>query len=96
MALVTFVYTLNIDCTTTHQSYLSTVIYKASRKPLEAMTPRMVYKWFTVVYNVSFVVGLVGYIIILVAFFGIAELFNAGSEFIQIGILMLSYGLYFG
>lgn len=72
------------------------VIYKASRKPLEAMTPRMVYKWFTVVYNVSFVVGLVGYAIILVAFFGIAELFNAGSEFIQIGILMLSYGLYFG
>ncbi|KAK4515762.1 uncharacterized protein ATC70_010715 [Mucor velutinosus] len=72
------------------------VIYKASRKPLEAMTPRMVYKWFTVVYNVSFVVGLVGYIIILIAFFGIAELFNAGSEFIQTGILMLSYGLYFG
>jgi len=56
----------------------------------------MVYKWFTVVYNVSFVVGLVGYAIILIAFFGIAELFNAGSEFIQIGILMLSYGLYFG
>ncbi|KAI8635958.1 hypothetical protein BD408DRAFT_454841 [Parasitella parasitica] len=60
------------------------------------MTPRMVYKWFTVVYNVSFVVGVVGYALILVAFFGIAEIFSAGSEFIQTGILMLSYGLYFG
>lgn len=71
-------------------------MYKASRKPLEAMTPRMVYKWFTVVYNASFVVGVVGYAIILIAFFGIAEIFSAGSEFIQVGILMLSYGLYFG
>lgn len=72
------------------------VIYKASRKPLESMTPRMVYKWFTVLYNVSFVVGLIGYLIILGVFFGIAAMFGIGPEFIQVGILLLSYGLYFG
>ncbi|KAG0192785.1 hypothetical protein DFQ28_007689 [Apophysomyces sp. BC1034] len=72
------------------------VIYKASRKPLEAMAPRMVYKWYTVVYNASFVVGLVGYCIILFVFFGIAAIFSAGPGLMQAGILFLSYGLYFG
>jgi RING finger protein 121 len=60
------------------------------------MTPRMVYKWYTVVYNGSFVIGLIGYIIILSVFFGVAALFNAGPGFIQVGIMFLSYGLYFG
>ncbi|KAG1048034.1 hypothetical protein G6F46_010858 [Rhizopus delemar] len=72
------------------------VIYKASRQPLEAMTPRLVYKWYTVVYNASFVIGLVGYIIILGVFFGFAALFSAGPSVMQVGLLMLCYGLYFG
>lgn len=60
------------------------------------MTPRIVYKWFTVLYNVSFVVGLIGYCIVLFVFFGISELFSIEPGFIQVGILFLSYGLYFG
>ncbi|KAI8977579.1 hypothetical protein BDF20DRAFT_906525 [Mycotypha africana] len=60
------------------------------------MTPRLVYKWYYVVYNVSFVVGLIGYIIILFVFFGLAELFNAYSGLIEFGVLLLCYGLYFG
>lgn len=60
------------------------------------MTPRMVYKWFTVLYNVSFVVGLIGYLIILGVFFGVAAVFGFEPDFIQVGILLLSYGLYFG
>ncbi|CDH60221.1 ring finger protein 121 [Lichtheimia corymbifera JMRC:FSU:9682] len=72
------------------------IIYKASRKPLEAMTPRMVYKWYTVVYNTSFVVGVIGYIIIMLVFFGLGVLFSAEADLMQAGILCLSYGLYFG
>lgn len=72
------------------------VLYRATRQPLEAMTPRMVYKWYTVVYNVSFVVGLIGYLIILAVFFGIAALFGLDPGFMQVGIIFLSYGLYFG
>ncbi|KAI7868926.1 hypothetical protein BDF14DRAFT_1880635 [Spinellus fusiger] len=72
------------------------VIYKASRKPLEAITPRMVYKWYTVLHNVSFVVGLTGYLMIMAVFFGIAALFSTGPGVMQTGILLLSYGLYFG
>lgn len=99
MAMVTI---LNSRCNENERHYSLTdsfallVIYKASRKPLEAMTPRMVYKWYTVVYNVSFVVGLIGYIIVLAVFFGVAAIFNIGPGFIQVGVLFLSYGLYFG
>ncbi|KAI9025211.1 RING finger protein [Phycomyces nitens] len=72
------------------------VIYKASRKPLEAMTPRMVYKWYTVLHNTSFVVGLVGYGFIMSVFCGLASLVTEGPGVMQAGILLLSYGLYFG
>ena len=72
------------------------VIYKASRSPLEAMTPRMVYKWYTVVYNGSFIIGVFGYGLILLVFFGLASLFSAEPGLMQAGVLLLCYGLYFG
>ncbi|SAM02094.1 hypothetical protein [Absidia glauca] len=72
------------------------VIHKASRKPLESMTPRMVYKWYTVLYNASFVVGLIGYCMMVFVFFGFAAIFGAGPGLMEAGILFLSYGLYFG
>ncbi|KAI9261603.1 hypothetical protein BDA99DRAFT_511877 [Phascolomyces articulosus] len=72
------------------------VIYKASRKPLESMTPRMVYKWYTVVYTTSFVIGVIGYGLILLVFFGLASLFSAEPGSMQAGVLLLCYGLYFG
>ncbi|CAM0138394.1 unnamed protein product [Umbelopsis sp. WA50703] len=74
----------------------SWIIHKATRKPLEAMTPRLVYKWFTVVYNASFVVGMTGYCVVMLTFFGIATLFLSGDTAMQFGTLCLSYGLYFG
>lgn len=60
------------------------------------MTPRLVYKWFTVVYNASFVVGMSGYVIVMLTFFGISTLFVSGDAAMQLGVLCLSYGLYFG
>lgn len=60
------------------------------------MTPRLVYKWFTVVYNASFVVGMSGYVIVMLTVFGISTLFVSGDAAMQLGILCLSYGLYFG
>ncbi|ORX54977.1 hypothetical protein DM01DRAFT_319030 [Hesseltinella vesiculosa] len=60
------------------------------------MTPRMVYKWYTVLYNVSFLVGLIGYIIMIFVFFGFAAIFGGGPGLMQAGLLFLSYGLYFG
>ncbi|GES86971.1 RING finger protein 175 [Rhizophagus clarus] len=39
----------------------SWVLYLASRKPLDHQTPRLVYKWFSVVYKVSYAVGTDGF-----------------------------------
>jgi RING finger protein 121 len=39
---------------------------------------------------------LIGYLIILAVFFGIAALFGLDPGFMEVGILFLSYGLYFG
>ncbi|CAO3591460.1 unnamed protein product [Absidia cylindrospora] len=72
------------------------VIHKASRKPLESMTPRMVYKWYSFLYTVSFAIGLIGYCMMVFVFFGFASFFNAGPGLMDAGVLFLSYGLYFG
>ncbi|KAF0519131.1 RING finger protein [Gigaspora margarita] len=74
----------------------SCILYLASRKPLDHKTPRLVYKWFSIVYKVSYAVGITGYSIIMFTFFGIIQLFYTGPEVIELGVLLLCYGLYFG
>ncbi|CAG8664601.1 14934_t:CDS:10 [Cetraspora pellucida] len=76
--------------------YDDLVLYLASRKPLNHKTPRLVYKWFSFVYKVSYAVGITGYSIIMFTFFGIIQLFYTGTEVIELGVLLLCYGLYFG
>ncbi|KAG9305864.1 hypothetical protein G9A89_016516 [Geosiphon pyriformis] len=72
------------------------VIYLASRKPLDHKTPRLVYNWFSIVYKLCYAVGVTGYAIIMLTFFGIVQLFYDFSEVADLGIILLSYGLYFG
>ncbi|CAG8457405.1 16588_t:CDS:2 [Acaulospora morrowiae] len=74
----------------------SWVLYMASRKPLDHKTPRLVYKWYSVVYKVSYAVGITGYSIIMLTFFGIIQLIYTGPEVTEFGLLLLCYGLYFG
>jgi RING finger protein 121 len=74
----------------------SWVLYLASRKPLDHQTPRLVYKWFSVVYKVSYAVGITGYTIIMLYFFGLVQLFYSGPDGFELGAILLSYGLYFG
>ncbi|CAG8516097.1 5475_t:CDS:10 [Diversispora eburnea] len=65
------------------------VLYQASRKPLDHKTPRLVYKWFSIVYKVSYAVGIIGYSILMLVFFGLVQLFYQGSEITELGILLL-------
>ncbi|PKC16948.1 hypothetical protein RhiirA5_346964, partial [Rhizophagus irregularis] len=74
----------------------SWVLYLASRKPLDHQTPRLVYKWFSVVYKVSYAIGITGYTIIMLYFFGFVQLFYSGTDGFELGAILLSYGLYFG
>ncbi|CAG8481555.1 5350_t:CDS:2 [Ambispora gerdemannii] len=72
------------------------VIYLASRKPLDHKTPRLVYNWFSIVYKLCYAVGVTGYAILMLTFFGILQLFYDSVEIADLGIILLSYGLYFG
>lgn len=73
------------------------VSYKATRKPIAGTTPRLVYKWFLLVYKVSYGVGLVGYFVIMCTLFGLNILLMIKPQTsMDFGLLMLFYGLYLG
>ncbi|KAK0064673.1 RING finger protein 121-like isoform X1 [Biomphalaria pfeifferi] len=73
------------------------VTYKASRKPLSGSTPRWVYKWFLLLYKLSYASGIVGYLIIMFTIFGLNMLVLVKPQTaMDFGLLLLFYGLYFG
>ena len=57
---------------------------------------RLVYRWFAAVYKVSYTAGILGYILLMLQFFEIVNLFYDGGAVADLGITLLSYGLYFG
>jgi hypothetical protein len=48
------------------------------------------------VYKVSYTVGIFGYILLMLQFFEITKIFYDGAAVADWGIMLLSYGLYFG
>ncbi|XP_035770627.1 RING finger protein 175-like [Neolamprologus brichardi] len=54
----------------------SYVIFRATRKPLSCRTPRMVYKWFLLIYKLSYAVGVLGYMAIMFTMFGFNVFFS--------------------
>jgi len=75
----------------------SIVVFKASRKPLAGTTPRWVYKWFLLMYKLSYAGGIAGYLIIMFTIFGLNVLLLIKPQTaMDFGLLMLFYGLYFG
>lgn len=58
---------------------------------------RLVYKWFLLLYKLSYVLGIIGYIIMMCAFFGLNLVFNAKiNTWMDCGLLFVFYGLYYG
>jgi RING finger protein 121 len=47
---------------------------RATRQPIEPNTPRLVYKWFLLVYKVSYGCAIGGYLLIMMTFLGINNL----------------------
>ncbi|KAH9505690.1 hypothetical protein Btru_055508 [Bulinus truncatus] len=73
------------------------VTYKASRKPLSGSTPRWVYKWFLLLYKLSYASGIAGYLVIMFTIFGLNMLVLVKPQTaMDFGLLLLFYGLYFG
>ncbi|KAI9175310.1 hypothetical protein H9P43_006671 [Blastocladiella emersonii ATCC 22665] len=74
----------------------SWVVYRASRRPISAGTPRAVYRWFSAVYQVCYALGIVGYTLLVLTVLGITNLFFNGPDVFGFSMLLLFYGLYFG
>ncbi|XP_076664011.1 E3 ubiquitin ligase Rnf121 isoform X3 [Andrena cerasifolii] len=78
---------------------VSSVLYNrtGSKKGCPETNYRLVYKWFLFIYKVSYVLGIISYIIMLATFFGLNIVFEVKPQvWMNCGILFLFYGLYFG
>lgn len=93
---VYFVYLRQLFIWTVFCAITGWLLYKATRKPLDKATPRMVYTWFFNMYRASYVVGLTGYVLMMAEFLGITHLFVETHGLAAVGVLLLFYGLYYG
>lgn len=75
----------------------SLIMLKATRKHISGTTPRLVYKWFVFLHKLSYVLGIVGYLIVVLTLMGVNMLFRQKPQvWMDLGILLLFYGLYYG
>ncbi|CAG9857046.1 unnamed protein product [Phyllotreta striolata] len=75
----------------------SLIVRKAIQKPINQTTPRLVYKWFLLLHKLSYVLGLIGYFVMMATFFGLNFVFNAKAHvWMDCGLLFVFYGLYYG
>lgn len=58
---------------------------------------RLVYKWFLLVFRISYVAGIVGYLIVMFTLLGLNLILMIKPQTaMDFGLLILFYGLYFG
>lgn len=73
------------------------VMKKAYQKPIEGNTPRIVYKWFLFIYKLSYALGIIGYVIMLMTFVGINLIFGSTPQaWMDVALMLVFYGLYYG
>merc|ERR1712183_1050845 len=54
----------------------SLVTKKSLEKPIQGTTPRLGYKWFLLIYKISYFVGIFGYLTMMATFLGFNLIFN--------------------
>nr|XP_013807019.1 PREDICTED: RING finger protein 175 [Apteryx mantelli mantelli] len=75
----------------------SYIIFRATCKPLSGRTPRLVYKWFLLIYKLTYAIGIVGYLAIMFTMFRLSLFFRIKTEdSMDFGVILLFYGLYYG
>lgn len=73
------------------------IMKRAMEKPVHFSTPRYVYKWFLLIYKVSYVLGITGYCIMMATFLGLHFFFGVKPHiWMDTGILLMFYALYYG
>ncbi|CAK7306246.1 RING finger protein 175 [Vulpes lagopus] len=67
------------------------------KTPLRENTTRLVYKWFLLIYKLSYAFGVVGYLAIMFTMCGFNLFFKIKArDSMDFGIVSLFYGLYYG
>ena len=56
-------------------SITTVIFFKATKTPLDKSTPRWLYKWFLLVHKISYFLGVLGYIGLMLTFLGFNFLF---------------------
>mmetsp|Transcript_28936 Transcript_28936/g.75890 ORF Transcript_28936/g.75890 Transcript_28936/m.75890 type:complete len:381 (-) Transcript_28936:962-2104(-) len=80
----------------------SFVVFKASRHPLDKLTPRRVYTYFMATYKASYIVTFFGYFLAMLDFVGLGVIIQAlihdrkAHPLMTTGMQAMFYGLYFG
>ncbi|CAH8845505.1 unnamed protein product [Trichobilharzia szidati] len=73
------------------------MVYLASKKRISTTTPRRVYRWFLFIHTISYILGVGGYILMMLTFFQVNLLFLLPTKIaMDIAMLALFYGLYYG
>lgn len=79
----------------------SYIVRLAFKTPMHSSSPRIVYSWYTHIYDISYALCIAGYAVTLTAFFHLPALIfglniqQESAVFVS-GILMMFYAVYFG
>jgi RING finger protein 121 len=72
-------------------------VYKSTRRSITGSTPRLVYRWFLAVHQITTVVGIVGYIVMILVFSGLVLVFGLSVDgTMEVALMLMFYGIYFG
>jgi RING finger protein 121 len=66
------------------------IAIRATRSPIERTTPRLFYKWFLLVHKVSYILGIVGYVGLMLTFLGFNFLFFVSPTVIILNTFFFS------
>jgi len=87
-----FVFTWIIFTAVTGYIYL-----QSTQNQISMSTPRRVYKWFLFLHQLSYILGIVGYLILMATIMGLNLIFSIKtSTSMDTGLYLLFYGLYYG
>jgi len=57
----------------------------------------LVYRWFLIVYQVTYALGIIGYLILLLLFTGLGLLLPfSPDDIMEFAVVLIFYGVYFG